>query len=208
MFAEGELVRLALAGGGALLLAGLLFFLAARLARAGRRRVAAAPRAVEGLDVSRLERVSRETAGEAVRLRFVYRGQRALLDFVAPRTTGSPCPRAARLRRAPGPESAAHAPPLLAHATTGERREERGHGGRGGGGPGARRRRRSWKALRRLHLGGARGGPDAEGLFLMKAGWLPAADLQAFVDGACALVGMGLGKGGLRSARTHAVESA
>jgi hypothetical protein len=188
MFAEGELVRLALAGGGALLLAGLLFFLAARLARAGRRRVA---RAVEGLDVSRLERVARETAGEAVRLRFVYRGQRALLDFVAPRTTAvhALAPHAfgglldpnlplTRLRfwLMPPPER-----DVKSEVTAGEVE--------GAWSPAAKAQ---LEALRRLHLAGLGVALTREGLFLMKAGWLPAADLQAFVDGACALVGMGL----------------
>jgi hypothetical protein len=188
MFAEGELLRIVLACGGGLALAGLLFFLAARLARAGRRRVA---KAIEALDVSRLERVARETAGETTRLRFTYRGQRALLDFVEPRTTAvhalaphvfggleDPNLPLTRLRFWLVP------PPAMDRKSdvTGDEVE-------GAWSPEAKAQ---LEALRRLHLEGLGVAVTREGLFLMKAGWLPAADLQAFVDGACALAGMAL----------------
>lgn len=188
MFAEGELLRLALALGAGLALAGLLFYLAARMARAGRRRVA---RALEGLDVSRLERVARETVGEAARLRFAYREQRALLDFVAPRTAAAhalaphvfggledPNLPLTRLRfwLVPPPETE------VMSEVTAEEVE-------GAWSPAAKAQ---LEALRRLHLEGLGVALTREGLFLMKAGWLPAADLQAFIDGGCALAGMAL----------------
>lgn len=186
IFTETELFRILFMLGCGLGLAVLMFVFAARMMKSAQNRAADA---LGQLDVSKLERPSKQIAEGRQALRFAHRGQRALLDFAAPRTSpqAAVAPRdfgglddlnmgVTRIRYWLVPPSSFSIKSELASPTT--------------EGPWSPQALALLEKLRRTRLEGVGVCLNREGLFLIKAGWLTGADLQCFVDVSAELVSM------------------